>query len=201
MDIILILVLGYLIGSIQPAFLMSKFIKKTDIREHGSNNSGASNMTMTFGWGYGVLTAVLDILKAYVPMLLLQLFFDYSLLISGLFGMMIVLGHIFPFYMQFKGGKGTASMMGFIFAINPLAGLVAFIGILVVTLVTGFIFIGTVIMYVFAMIMFWFLNVEISVIIVTLLLFMLSLYKHRINIKRIINKEETSLHSLLKKKE
>ena len=132
-SIIVTCVIGYLMGTIQPAYLIGK-LKGIDIREHGSKNAGAANTSMTLGWGLGFLTALLDILKAAAAVHLVRCFLTsepFNLITPESFtflpflgGAMAVLGHNYPFYMKFKGGKGTACAMGLMFGFDPLWGLI-----------------------------------------------------------------------------
>lgn len=125
-------VLSYLIGSINWAVLISKR-KKTDIRTLGSGNPGTLNMSRNFGLKFGILTFLLDVLKGVVPTLVTFFVFaggqfenseffiaDFAILLSGL---CVVLGHIFPVYMDFKGGKGIASTIGVLIVCNSVYGL------------------------------------------------------------------------------
>lgn len=118
MDVIASLSLGYLLGSLSPAALISK-LKKKDLRQHGTGNLGASNTLLVFGKAMGVLVMVFDIFKAYLASKVAQLLFP-KLLFSGLLaGFAAIVGHNFPFYMHFKGGKGLAAFGGTVLAYYP----------------------------------------------------------------------------------
>ena len=124
-QLLLFIIGSYLIGSINFAVIISK-LKKRDIRSIGSGNPGTLNMSRNFGIGIGVLTLVLDIVKGIVPTLTAMLvynsyFFEGTTLGVGLFakvtsGFFVVLGHVFPIFMKFKGGKGIATTIG-VFAV------------------------------------------------------------------------------------
>jgi len=116
---IVALVIGYLLGNVQSAYLFGKLFRSTDIREHGSGNSGTSNTIRTFGFSVGVLVFVVDVLKAVAAFMLCMYFFGGSYfggengILPGMYaGLGVVLGHNFPFFMGFKGGKGVASSIG-----------------------------------------------------------------------------------------
>ena len=114
---ILCAVLGYLLGNIPSGVLIAKGYGIRDIRKHGSGNTGTTNVLRTLGWLPSVLTLVLDCLKGYVACLIGQrLGGDLGMLIGGLCA---ILGHDFPVFMGFKGGKGIATSLGLIIAINP----------------------------------------------------------------------------------
>ncbi|EWM53608.1 glycerol-3-phosphate acyltransferase [Ruminococcus flavefaciens] len=127
MQIILSALIGYLIGNINPAFLIGK-IKGFDIRQRGSGNAGASNTVITMGKKAGLFVAVFDILKAVAASLIAAFLFPHVRYAKILSGSCCILGHIFPFLMKFHGGKGLASLGGTILAFNPLvfAGLLSF---------------------------------------------------------------------------
>lgn len=115
--IILCAVIGYLLGCIPSGVLISKIYGVRDIRKHGSGNSGTTNVLRTLGWLPSVLTLVCDCLKGYVACLIgRQLGGDAGMLTGGLCA---ILGHDFPAFMGFRGGKGIATSLGLIIAINP----------------------------------------------------------------------------------
>ena len=108
---------GYLIGCINLSYLMGR-LKGFDIREHGSGNAGASNVIITMGKKAGAFVALFDIFKAYFAIKVTSLVFEDIFLIGAITGVAVILGHIFPFYMGFKGGKGFASLGGSILALD-----------------------------------------------------------------------------------
>lgn len=114
---ILAAVIGYLLGNISSGYLVGKAYGLRDIRKHGSGNSGTTNVLRTLGWLPSVLTLAGDCLKGYVACLIGRwLAGDWGLLIGGLAA---ILGHDFPVFMGFRGGKGIATSLGLIIAINP----------------------------------------------------------------------------------
>ncbi|MBR1592427.1 MAG: glycerol-3-phosphate acyltransferase [Ruminococcus sp.] len=123
MNIAVYLILSYLIGNINPAYIISK-VKGFDIRQKGTGNAGASNITLVLGKKAGIITALFDIFKAFaVTFAAIKIFPDIS--IAGIAaGSACILGHIFPVFMKFKGGKGLASLGGMILAYNPLIFLI-----------------------------------------------------------------------------
>lgn len=110
---------GYLLGSVSPSALISK-LKKKSLRENGTGNLGATNVMLNFGKMYGVLVMLFDIFKAFFTVKLTAFLFPLSTLIPLVAGTAVVVGHIFPFYMKFKGGKGLASFGGLILAYDPI---------------------------------------------------------------------------------
>ena len=119
MKIVLCILLGYLLGTLSPSALVSK-IKKKNLREHGTKNLGATNTLLNFGKGWGAFVLIFDIAKAYIAYKLAQHLFPQIWLAGMIAGCASIVGHIFPFYMGFKGGKGLAALGGAILAHDPL---------------------------------------------------------------------------------
>ena len=115
MEYLVIIISSYLIGSIPFGFILTKIFLKKDIREIGSGNIGATNALRTGNKSLGYTTLALDILKAIVPVLYIKFNFNEFLYITSL---CVFLGHVFPIWLKFKGGKGVATYVGILFAIN-----------------------------------------------------------------------------------
>ncbi len=118
MKTLLCIVLGYFIGSFNPALIISK-IKKTDIRETGTGNLGATNTMIHFGKGLGAFVMLFDFFKAVLAVYIAKLLHPVGALTGLLAGVSAVLGHMFPFYLKFRGGKGLASFGGLVLAVDP----------------------------------------------------------------------------------
>ena len=142
MGYLIAVVMGYLLGSSNMAHYLAK-IKKADLRAGGSGNLGASNAVVLLGWKAGVLTAVHDIGKAVLAVLLARALFPALEHADAAAGVACVLGHIFPFYLKFKGGKGFASYFGMTIALNWKLALCVGIAIVLVTVITDYIVCGT----------------------------------------------------------
>lgn len=140
MKIVICLLLGYLLGSLNPAALLAK-LKKVNLRESGTKNLGASNTLLVMGKGYGAIVMVLDILKAFLSAKIANILLP-ELAIAGLVaGLGAVIGHVFPFYMHFQGGKGLASFGGMVMAFDPLMFLTLLILGLILMLVVNYSFV------------------------------------------------------------
>lgn len=113
------MILGYLLGMLSPAKLISKR-KNKDLKENGTGNLGATNTMLVFGLRYGIFVMVFDICKAIAAVKLANWLFPKTVLSGLLAGCGAVVGHIYPFYLQFKGGKGIAALAGLILAFDPL---------------------------------------------------------------------------------
>ncbi len=112
------ILIGYLIGTLSPAALIGK-LKKRNLRNSGTGNLGASNVMLHFGKAFGVFVMVFDILKGFTAARLCECIFDDVAYVGMIAGIAAILGHIYPFYMKFKGGKGLAAFGGLIMAYEP----------------------------------------------------------------------------------
>ena len=187
MKIEIIIIVCYLLGSIPFGFLLTKIFLKKDIRNIGSGNIGATNALRTGSKLIGYSTLVLDILKAIIPLIFIKIYYIDFIYVSSLF---IFLGHVFPVWLKFKGGKGVATYIGILCCINFYLG-VCF-GI--VWLITFFLFkysslsslIGSLSV---PIVNFFIFNDEI--IFFFIIMFVLIFYTHRENIKRLLNHTES----------
>ncbi len=141
MGYLLPIFLGYLLGCSSMAWYIGKW-KKTDIRTAGSGNLGASNATVLFGWGAGVAVALHDIGKAALAVWLGRLLFPEIPFGGAVAGAACVLGHIFPVFLGFRGGKGLASFFGLALALDWKLGVILFVLISMMTLITDYISLG-----------------------------------------------------------
>lgn len=138
--IILLMILSYFLGSIPSGLVIGKVFKNIDIRHYGSKNTGATNAIRVLGFKYGIFAFLFDMLKGALVILLVFIIGDQSLYIVGkhainlssIYGMAAVLGHVWPIYIHFKGGKAVATSFGMIMAIEPLAAIGALIIFLVI---------------------------------------------------------------------
>lgn len=142
MDYFIMCVIGYLLGCANLALLLAK-IKGVDLRSGGSGNPGASNTAILMGWRLGVLVGVHDAGKALLAVLLAGILYPDTEGIKTVAGAACVLGHIFPVFLKFKGGKGFASYIGMVLALNWQFGLLVIVAVLVITVLLDYIVIGT----------------------------------------------------------
>lgn len=143
MGYIIAIVVAYLIGSSNLAYYIAK-LKHIDFRSSGSGNLGASNTTMLLGWKAGILVGVHDVAKSALVVWLAMWLFPELEYVGPVAGVASVLGHIFPFYLGFRGGKGFASYLGMTLALNWKLALVVLALVIVITLLTDYIVAGTV---------------------------------------------------------
>lgn len=199
MGIVVSALVGYSLGCFQTAYIVGKIAKGIDIRNYGSNNAGASNVTIVLGFKYGAFTAFIDIIKPILAIFMINSIFPKSVELLFITGAFVVLGHIFPFYLKFKGGKGAASLIGMALAIDFKIAIIAILTIIIITFIIDYIAIGSIGMFVVLPISTYLFNYSTVCIFIGIMLALLSVYKHQINIRRIIRKEEVGLRKTVRK--
>lgn len=199
MEYIFIMVLFYSIGSFSPAMVTGKFVKGIDIREVNTKNAGASNVTISLGLKYGIFVGVSDLLKGLIPILILRYFFPENDLIWFVGGISAVVGHIYPFHMNFRGGKGTSTFVGVLLGGAPLVGLSLGVLLIVITIISDHVAIGTLSLIMFAPLSLFVLDYQIMIVFIVIFYSLLSLYKHSSNFIKIYKKEELGLRAVFKK--
>lgn len=205
MERLLCVVIGYLFGLIQTGYIYGK-INKIDIRKHGSGNAGTTNALRTLGWKAGVITFVGDCLKCVLAVMSVRLLFSQNAhveLYAMYTGLGAVLGHNFPFYLNFKGGKGIASTAGLILAVNPLMFLIIAVVFISIVLITQYVSLGSIVIMVLFVIMIVISGQSGWLILPTgdlyeyyaiaIVLAVLAIWRHRANIKRLLNGTENKI--------
>ena len=193
----IVILAAYLLGCSNMAYYIAK-LKKADIQAAGSGNLGASNATVLLGWRAGVLTAVHDIGKALLAVLAAQWLFRDQPFVGAVAGVACVMGHIFPFWLKFKGGKGLASYIGMTIALNWKLALVVMALVLIVTVVTDYIVAGTMTTIISVPIALGFLTQSVMLPLILLVATGVMIFKHRDNFLRIRNGTETGLRSAIR---
>ena len=187
MELFIIGIISYLMGSIPFGLILTKVFLKKDIREIGSGNIGATNALRTGNKLIGYSTLILDVLKAVIPVLYVKINFPDAVYISAL---CTFVGHVFPVWLKFKGGKGVATYVGILFSLNIIFGLVFGVSWLIIFFISKYSslssLIGSLSIPVYILIFEGLENVFFYVI-----MFILIFFTHRENIKRLKNKEET----------
>ena len=189
-----LIIIFYIIGSLPFALILTKLSGFGDIRNIGSGNVGATNVLRTGNKYLAFIVLSLDIIKGFIPLIILQVYFeDLSLLNKIILGHFAIIGHIFPIWLKFKGGKGVATYIGFLFSINPYIGLLFLILWLVVALSTKYSSLGSLTSILIAPIYFIFVNFNLYIGIFFIYLTFLIFLKHTENIKRLLNKTESKI--------
>lgn len=202
--IVITALLGYLFGCINGSQIIGKY-KRVNIKQRGMRNAGATNTTVLLGWRFGGIVAFIDVFKATTSLLLIALIFNnYSLLyemqivllyINALF---VVIGHNFPMTMNFKGGKGTASLFGILLFLDWRFAILGLFILLLFAFVTNYFVLGTFMLYL-AFIGYTALTFGRSATYIAFLLTILFIIKHFENFRRIMNKEEVKLSSIYRR--
>ncbi len=185
MDIALMLLFAYLLGSVPIGFLMG-FISGVDVRQEGSGNVGATNVARVMGKGRGVLTLLGDAGKGYIPVFLsLQLELDFW--VSAVTAFVAFLGHLYPVFLKFKGGKGVATAFGVFLALTPMgAGILVLVFFLVV-IFSRMVSLGSLVASVLAPIIFWYSSGSLYLVGLSFLIALFTIARHRDNIQRMIS--------------
>ena len=186
MEYLTIGIISYLMGSIPFGFILTKTFLKKDIREIGSGNIGATNALRTGNKLIGFTTLILDIIKAVIPVIYVKLNYPELIYIASLCAF---LGHVFPFWLKFKGGKGVATYVGILFSIDIFLGFIFCGSWLIIFLLTRYSSLSSLIGSL-AIPVYIFFYEEISATFFGIM-FILIFYTHRENIKRLKNKEES----------
>jgi glycerol-3-phosphate acyltransferase PlsY len=202
---IVLILLAYLLGSIPTSVWVGKWFYKKDVRNYGSGNAGATNTIRVFGWKAGIIVMVVDVFKGWAALQLAFLtsfyipssddFITYQLVLGGA----AIMGHIFPVFARFRGGKGVATLFGVVLALNPISTLVC-IGIFLVTvLLTKYVSLSSILAgfsFPFVVILL-FHNTTPSLTIFSLLVAILLLFTHQKNIERLLRNEESKATFLM----
>ncbi len=197
----LFVIISYLVGSIPSGLLLTK-ATGVDIRKQGSGNIGATNVTRLMGKKLGILTLIGDVLKAVIPMLAVHWYYlrsgmvvspqEVDLAVS-LCGGAAFLGHIFPIYLKFKGGKGVATALGVFIVIEPLAVLISLFIFIAVVYFTGFVALGSLLVTALLTLWIWLLGGTPNHVLLAFLIGVLIWIKHADNIKRLLAGTEKSM--------
>ena len=188
-----VILIGYLLGTSNMAVYLAAR-KKIDLREKGSGNPGASNAMILMGWPAGVLVGVHDIGKAVLAVLLLGRLFPSLPLCGVVAGVACVLGHIFPFYLRFRGGKGFAAYVGMALALEWRFALLLLAAVVLVTLLTDYIVLGTM-LTVISFPVYCAVTHSLLMAAVLCVASGVILFKHRVNLVRIVRGTEIGLRS------
>ncbi len=187
LEILLIICVAYFFGSIPFGFILTKFITGKDIRNIGSGNIGATNVLRSGNKLLAYITLLLDILKAVVPILFIKFhFYNYLYLTS----LCVFIGHVFPIWLKFKGGKGVATYLGILFCINYTTGLIFCLIWISIFFIFKYSSLGSIVSSFFIPIIQYF-YIQDPFYYFYFIMFIMIYYTHRENIKRLINKSES----------
>ena len=189
-----LILLAYFFGSLNSSIIFSKILKLKDPREYGSKNPGATNILRSGNKALALATLIFDMLKGFLPVFVALLFIENQIYIQ-IIGLCSILGHIFPIYYKFKGGKGVATSFGVILAFDIILGFIC----LLTWLITAFLFrysaLSAIVSFAFLPIYTWFSYEKIIITSLYLILAIIVIYMHKTNIKNLLNNKETKIGS------
>lgn len=204
---IIVAVIAYLIGSINFSIILSKKMAGFDIREKGSGNAGTTNMLRAVGKKAAVITLICDILKGVVSILIAVLAgkivknLDNALLVQ-LAGIFVIIGHTFPVFFKFKGGKGIATSLGVLLMTNWQIGLICLVFALVLIALTRMVSVGSIAAGILFPVLVAFINQNYivptsnsnwSYLVFSIIIALLVIFNHRANVQRILNGTENKI--------
>ena len=209
MEFIILLVLSYLTGSIPTSIIVSRVAKNIDIRDHGSGNAGATNVYRILGWKYALIVLVLDVFKAWLPTAIYATtIFQYITIIDIGFiqilcGSFSVIGHTYPIFAKFKGGKGVGPLIGVLLALFPIAFPLCLIVAIAIIITTGYVSLGSIFaaislpIFILILPVLGIISPNLSLVIFSLLVPWFVIYTHRGNISRIRNGTENRFNKAI----
>ncbi|MEI6522871.1 MAG: glycerol-3-phosphate 1-O-acyltransferase PlsY [Bacteroidota bacterium] len=204
---ILGLIVAYLLGSIPTAVWIGKLFYNKDVREYGSGNAGATNTFRVLGRSAGIPVLIIDVLKGSISILLVGLISDIPsnsdafINLQLAFGISAFIGHLFPVFAEFRGGKGVATMLGIVLALNFPSALLAILVFLVIFILSGYVSLSSISAALsFPIFVLAILKTDYpTMVIFSLMVSILMLITHQKNIERLLKKEESKMFSFKKK--
>jgi len=187
MELFIIIFFSYLIGSIPFGYILTKIFLKKDIRDIGSGNIGATNALRTGNKLIGYSTLILDILKTVLTLIFIKVNYHEYIFVSSL---CIFIGHVFPIWLNFKGGKGVATYVGILFCINIFLGFIFIVSWFIVYIISKYSSLSSLVAsLVIPFYILFFLDSK--NLFFFLIMLVLIFFTHKENVKRLINKEES----------
>ena len=193
---IIIIIITYLLGNISTSYIIAKRVAGVDIRTQGSGNAGSTNVLRTLGKKAGLMTFIGDLLKGIIAVLIAQTIArltNIDVLTAGYIGVVgVVCGHNWPVFLGFRGGKGVATSLGSMIAVNPIIALTCFGIFLVIVAITKYVSLGSMVGISMSPIFMLILHNE-KGLLATLFLTLSVIFTHRENIKRLVNGTERKI--------
>ena len=194
------LLLAYLIGSFPTSYILARVLTGSDIRQVGSKNAGATNVLRTVGKLPALITLIIDILKGLFVVTVLTRFF-YAMEIDliyecyqGLMGLTVVCGHVWPVFLKFRGGKGVATTLGVALGLTPLALIPSFIIWILVFYLSNYVSLASIMALLLFPVVACILNYPFYIILFSVAICSLSIYKHSDNIRRLLKGQENKTY-------
>jgi glycerol-3-phosphate acyltransferase PlsY len=204
--LIIVAVLSYLLGSLNFGVILSKSLQKDDVRKHGSGNAGTTNMLRNYGKKIGALTIIGDMLKVMVAIIIAKQIIsvndlsvyeifsnDTNIILKSFAGFFAVLGHIFPCFFKFKGGKGVATSGGMVFMIDWRIALILLAMFIIVVALTKYVSLGSLVMAVFYPVFIFVFYKSMPLTIIAIVFTLIVIIAHRENVKKLITHQENKI--------
>ncbi|SHJ91600.1 glycerol-3-phosphate acyltransferase PlsY [Anaerobranca californiensis DSM 14826] len=188
------LIVPYLLGSVSFSYIAGRIFGGIDIRTVGSGNAGATNVYRNLGLKPFLFASFFDILKGLVAVILTKSLFPENEILIILSAVAVIIGHNWPIFFGFKGGKGIASTIGVVIGLHPLSALIVIVTMALIVYITRYVSLGSLISTLLLPILFYlFMGDKVYYIIFALVLTVMAWYRHRSNIKRLLNGTESKL--------
>jgi len=189
---------AYFLGSIPVGWIVARLFFKTDIRSKGSGNIGATNALRQFGTAVGLIVLLLDMSKGIIAVLLAKSIYGSGTMMVVICGLLAILGHVFPIWLKFKGGKGVATAAGVFIALTPISLLIALLVFIVVVAITRYVSLGSImaalsLLAVNVISIFRQPHKDYALLILVVLIVAMIIYKHKENIARLIRGNENKI--------
>ena len=200
--VLLSIIIPYLIGSINPAIIFSHLFFKDDIREHGSGNAGTTNTLRTYGKRMAALIFLLDFIKAIIAVFIGYLILPYQVGGGAIAGIFVILGHAFPIYYKFKGGKGVACLAGVVLVLSPISFLILILLFAAIVSMSKFVSLGSIMCaMLWPVLHFAFYPTDPWTNIAAIVIMIIIVFMHRENMKRLMSGKESKISFKKKKPE
>lgn len=190
---VLPVLIGYLLGSVSFSYLAGKLLKGIDIREHGSGNAGATNTLRVLGKGPGIAVLVLDALKGVAAVWIGHGLSGGDPLAAVLAGVSVIVGHNWPVFFGFRGGKGIATTIGVMATLSFLPALIAGLVAIITIWITRYVSLGSLLFTALLPILIWFMDRPKEIFVLSLLFFAFAWIRHRSNIVKLLKGQENKL--------
>ena len=190
MDFSIVVIFSYISGSIPFGLILTKLFINRHVRKIGSGNIGATNVLRTGNKYLAATTLILDILKGYAPVVITKHYFPELLQLSAL---LAFLGHVFPIWLKFNGGKGVATYIGFLFGINFIFGFIFIVSWIIIAFIKKYSSLSSITSLIIIPIYIFFYNYNLLIVLFFIYLSILIIFKHSTNIRRLFNNSEIKI--------
>jgi glycerol-3-phosphate acyltransferase PlsY len=194
---LLLIIFSYLLGSISFGYLIAKTLKGVDIRKFGSGNAGATNISRLMGFKFAIIVLILDAFKGLLA-IIIPSYLGSETWVTLLCGLAVIIGHNWPVFFAFKGGRGAATTLGVFLGLAPIPTLVVFCLFIAIILISRYVSLGTIVAAVLIPLTMYLLSYPLNYFIFGLSVCFILLWRHYPNIKRLLQGRESKLGDKVK---